>query len=75
MPLDVESLSAQPVVVEVAYNTARTWLTAQATQKGCRIIDGVSLYVEQTALALQKWTGETSDTAAMREAAEEFLGI
>lgn len=75
MPLDVESLSAQPVVVEVAYNTARTWLTSQAAQKGCRIIDGVSLYVEQTALALQKWTGETSDTAAMREAAEEFLGI
>lgn len=75
MPLDVESLAAQPIVVEAAYNTARTWLTSQATQKGCRIIEGVSLYVEQTALALQKWTGETTDTAAMREAAEEFLGI
>jgi shikimate dehydrogenase len=75
MPLDVESLTAKPVVVEVAYNTSRTWLTSQATQKGCRIIDGVSLYVEQTALALQTWTGEMTDTSAMREAAEEFLGI
>jgi shikimate dehydrogenase len=75
MPLDVESLAAKPVVVEVACNTSRTWLTSQAAAKGCRIIDGVSVYVEQTALALQNWTGEMSDTSAMREAAEEFLGI
>jgi shikimate dehydrogenase len=75
MPLDVESLAANPVVVEVAYKKSRTRLTSQAAQKGCRIIDGVAIYVEQTALALQKWTGEMTDTSAMREAAEEFLGI
>jgi shikimate dehydrogenase len=75
MPINVASLSVQPVVVEVAYNTGRTWLSSQAAQQGCRVIDGVSVYVEQTALALQNWTGEMSDTAAMREAAEEFLGI
>ena len=63
------------VVVEAAYNTGRTWLTAQAAQKGCKIIDGLSIYVEQTALALKAWTGKMPDTAAMREAAEEFLGI
>jgi shikimate dehydrogenase len=75
MPLDAESLAAQPIVVEVAYNTARTWLTSQAAQKGCRIIDGVAIYVEQTALAFERWTGTMTDTGAMREAAEEFLGI
>jgi shikimate dehydrogenase len=75
MPLNVESLASQPIVVEVAYTTSRTWLTAQAAQKGCRIIDGVAIYVEQTALALQRWTGTTPDTDAMCEAAEEFLGI
>ncbi|HEX3600484.1 MAG TPA: hypothetical protein VHU84_10105, partial [Lacipirellulaceae bacterium] len=75
LPVDVEKFGPKVVVAEVAYNTGRTWLTAQAAQKGCRIIDGLSLYVEQTALALKAWTGVMPDTVAMREAAEEFLGI
>ena len=65
----------ESVVVDVAYNTSRTWLTSQAAERGCRVIDGLSLYVQQTALALQAWTGVKSDTVTMREAAEEFLGI
>jgi shikimate dehydrogenase len=75
LPLDVESFAPKLVVVEAAYNTGRTWLTAQAAQKGCKIIDGLSIYVEQTALALKAWTSKMPDTTAMREAAEEFLGI
>jgi len=75
LPIDVESLSPQLVVVEAAYNTWRTWLTTQAAQKGCRTIDGLAIYVEQTALALETWMGSLPDTGAMREAAEEFLGI
>ena len=75
LPLDPESFTPKLVVVDVAYNTSRTWVTSQAAQKGCRIIDGLSIYVEQTALALQRWTGTKPDVTAMREAAEEFLGI
>jgi shikimate dehydrogenase len=75
LPLDAESFDPKLVVVDVAYNTSRTWVTSQAAQKGCRIIDGLSIYVEQTALALQRWTGAKPDVAAMREAVEEFLGI
>ncbi|HEX4414723.1 MAG TPA: shikimate dehydrogenase [Lacipirellulaceae bacterium] len=75
LPIDVNSLGPKILVTEVAYNVGRTWLTTQAAQQGCRIIDGLSLYVEQTALALQMWTGLMPDTVAMREAAEEFLGI
>ena len=75
LPLDVESFGPKLVVAELAYNTGRTWLSAQAAQKGCRVIDGLSLYVEQTALALKAWTGTAPDTIAMHEAAEEFLGI
>ncbi len=75
LPLDIESFGPKLVVVEAAYNTSRTWLTSQAAQKGCPIIDGLSIYVEQTALAMQRWTGTMLDTTAMREAAEEFLGI
>ena len=75
MPINVESLGPKIVVAEVAYNTSRTWLTQQAAERGCKIIDGLSLYVQQTALAFQAWTGVKPDVASMREAAEEFLGI
>jgi shikimate 5-dehydrogenase len=63
------------LVADVAYSTSGTWLTHQAAERGCRIIDGLSLYVEQTALAVRAWTGSAPDKVAMREAAEEFLGI
>ena len=75
LPLNVESFGQKMVVAEAAYNTSRTWLTHQAAERGCRVIDGLSLYVQQTALALRSWTGTMPDTVAMREAAEEFLGI
>jgi shikimate dehydrogenase len=75
LPLDANSFGSKMVVVDVAYNTSRTWLTQQAAERGCRIIDGLSLYVEQTALAVRAWTGISPDTVSMREAAEEFLGI
>jgi shikimate dehydrogenase len=75
LPIQVDSLGPKMVVADVAYNTARTWLTQQAAERGCRVIDGLSLYVHQTALAFREWTGVMPDTVSMREAAEEFLGI
>lgn len=75
LPFNVDSLGPKMVVCDVAYNTARTWLTQQAAERGCRVIDGLSLYVHQTALAFRAWTGVMPDTVSMREAAEEFLGI
>ena len=75
LPLNPDSLGPKLIVADVAYNTSRTWLTQQAAERGCRIIDGLSLYVQQTALAFKAWTGVMPDTVSMREAAEEFLGI
>jgi shikimate dehydrogenase len=75
LPLDPASFGPKLVVADVAYNTARTWLTREAADRGCPTIDGLSLYVEQTAQVLQAWTGVSPDRVSMREAAEEFLGI
>ncbi len=75
LPIQIDTLGPKMVVIDVAYNTARTWLTQQAAERGCRVIDGLSLYVHQTALAFREWTGVMPDTVAMRESAEEFLGI
>jgi shikimate dehydrogenase len=75
LPLNIDSLSTKAIVADVTYNTSRTWLTRQAAERGNRIIDGLSLYVNQTALAFKTWTGAMPDAVAMREAAEEFLGV
>lgn len=75
LPLDVGSLAAPLVVVDVDYQSSGTSLTRQAAAAGCRVIRGIELYVKQTALAMQAWTGTEPDTAAMREAAEEYLGV
>jgi shikimate dehydrogenase len=75
LPIDATSLDPKLIVVDVAYNASHTWLTRQAAERGCRTIDGLAIFVQQTALAFQAWTGLSPDTAPMREAAEEFLGI
>jgi shikimate dehydrogenase len=75
LSLDMFALDPRVVVADVAYHSARTWLTRAAAERGCRVIEGVELYVEQTAAAVRAWTNDSPDTAAMREAAEEFLGI
>lgn len=75
LAIDPDSLTPKMVVADLAYHTARTWLTQQAAERGSRVIDGLSLYVHQTALAFREWTGVMPDTVSMREAAEEFLGI
>jgi shikimate dehydrogenase len=75
LPLDPDSFNPKLVVADVAFTTSRTWLTQQAAQRGCTVVDGLALYVEQTAVAIRAWTGIMPNTSAMREAAEEFLGI
>jgi shikimate dehydrogenase len=75
LPLDANSLGPKLVVADVAFTTSSTWLTRQAAERGCPIVDGLSLYVQQTALSIRQWTGVMPDTITMREAAEEFLGI
>jgi shikimate dehydrogenase len=75
LPLDPASFASKLVVADVAYTTSRTWLTRQAAERGCPVIEGIELYVEQTAAALEAWTRVSPDRAVMREAAEEYLGI
>lgn len=75
LPIELAARSPRGVVVDVSYGSPSTWLTQQAASRGCAVIDGVDLYVHQTALAFKAWTGVQPDAAAMREAAEEFLGL
>lgn len=73
LPVAIEQLSKQTVVADVVYNPPRTWLMRQAERRDCPMIDGLTLLIEQAALAFEIWTGASADRQAMREAVEEFL--
>ena len=43
--------------------------------RGCAVIDGQGMLVEQLAQCFQIWTGTDPDRGVMREALEEFLEL
>ena len=73
LPVSLESLSKSAVVADVVYNPPTTQLIRAATSRGCPTIDGLTLLIEQAALAFEIWTSASADRQAMREAVEEFL--
>ena len=73
LPIDVSSLNKKTLVADVVYNPPQTWLMRQAEAQDCPTIDGLTLLIEQAALAFEIWTGASADRQAMREAVEEFL--
>jgi shikimate dehydrogenase len=73
LPLDLDGLESHTLVADVAFNPPNTWLIKTANERGCRTVDGLTLLLEQAALAFEIWTGSSADRQAMREAVEEFL--
>ncbi|MCE5302902.1 MAG: shikimate dehydrogenase [Planctomycetaceae bacterium] len=75
MPTSPDAFRPGLLVVDVAAYRARTpWLDA-AAHRGCAIVDGLTVFLEQAAISFQRWTGVEPDRRIMREAAEEFLGF
>ena len=71
--IDLASLPSDSVVADVVYNPPQTWLLRTAQEHGNATIDGLTLLIEQVALAFEIWTGATANRQAMHEAVEEFL--
>jgi shikimate dehydrogenase len=73
LPIDVARLPAELMVVDAVYNPPTTRLIRDARKRGLKTVDGLTLLVEQAAIAFEIWTGRKPDREAMREAVEEFL--
>jgi shikimate dehydrogenase len=73
--VDVESLQAPLVVADVVFNPPETRLLRDARQRGCTVLDGLGMLVNQAVIGFEIWTGIAPDAAVMREALEEFLEI
>ncbi|MCA0171793.1 shikimate dehydrogenase [Bacillus sp. RAR_GA_16] len=74
MPLSVERLNEGTVVSDLIYNPLETKWLKLSKQKGAVTDNGISMFVEQGALAFEQWTGVTPDRQRMRNAVLKELG-
>ena len=74
MALNLDSLTADMVVADVIPNPPRTNLIKDAEARGCKVLDGLGMLVNQGITGIEYWTGVTVDGAVMRTRLEELFG-
>ncbi len=74
LDLDIASLKPGMVVADVIVNPPRTRLIRDAEARGCRVIDGLGMLINQGVIGVEYWTGVNVDPASMRKKVEEIFG-
>ena len=75
VPVDVDTLTTDTVVADVVFNPPQTRFLREASDCGCRTIDGLGMLVNQGVIGFHVWTDIDADAAVMREALEEYLEL
>jgi shikimate dehydrogenase len=74
LDLNVETLTEGMVVADVIPNPPRTNLVKEAQARGCKVIDGLGMLVNQGTIGVEYWSGIDPDPAVMRAALEDVFG-
>lgn len=74
VPLDVATLNAGMVVCDVIPNPPRTRLVRDAEARGCTVLDGLGMLVNQGVIGIRLWAGRDPDPAVMRAALLDVFG-
>ncbi len=74
MPVRKQDLNNTMVVMDIVYNPLKTRLLRTAETIGCRIINGVSMFVYQGAFQFELWTGTNAPVGVMKKAVLGALG-
>ncbi len=80
LAIDVSSLRPGMVVADVIPNPPRTNLVKDARARGCQVIDGLGMLVNQGIIGVEYWTEATTgkkltpEAAVMRGALEQVFG-
>ena len=75
LALDIDSLDRSMVVADVIPNPLTTNLVKEAVAKGCTVINGLGMLVNQGVISIKYWTGEEVDPEPMRERVMQVLGM
>ena len=75
LDLDVGTLRPEMVVADIIPNPPRTRLVRDAESRGCRVIDGLGMLVNQGVIGVKYWTGVDVDAAVMRRTLADLFGV
>jgi len=72
-PVRRGDLSRFRVVMDIIYNPLGTRLLREAGEAGCRVVDGLGMFVRQGAEQIRIWTGLEPPVALMRQVVRKQL--
>jgi shikimate dehydrogenase len=72
LDIDTESLKPAMIVADVIPNPPRTNLLKDAQRRGCTVVDGLGMLVNQGVIVIKYWTGIDVDARIMRQKLEEI---
>lgn len=67
MPVSPDCLRPGMTVMDIVYNPLTTLLLRTARETGCRVVDGVAMFVHQGAIQFERWTGKPAPVQLMRD--------
>lgn len=73
--LNVDSLRSSLVVADIIPNPPHTLFVKEATARGCQVIDGLGMLVNQGVISIKYWTGIDVDPHVMRQTVEDIFGV
>ncbi len=73
LDLDLGSLTPAMVVADGIHNPPRTHLIRSAEARGCRVVDGLGMLVNQGVIGIKYWTGVDVDAGVMRRTLAEIF--
>ncbi|MGB0581731.1 MAG: shikimate dehydrogenase [Limisphaerales bacterium] len=73
LALKTDSLREGAVVADVVFNPPQTKLLRDASARGCRVLDGLGMLVNQGVIGVKFWTGIDPDPAVMRQTLEDIF--
>lgn len=71
--LNMDSVTSDMLVADVIPNPPRTNLVREAAAKGCTVIDGLGMLVNQGVIGIKYWTDIDVDPTVMRAKLEEIF--
>jgi shikimate dehydrogenase len=72
-PFPHERLEPGMMVMDLIYNPLRSRLLQEAAARGCRVLNGIPMFVHQGELQFKLWTGQEPPRAAMMQAVTQAL--
>lgn len=75
LDLDLSSLRPGMVVADVIPNPPRTRLIRDAEARGCTVLDGLGMLVNQGVTNIKYWTGVDADPVVMRKSMTDLFGV